>query len=68
MLNRRTFTVFSAAATIGAPALAQSDALRIVVGFPAGGVVDIIAREMAEAMKPHLDGRAIVVEIGRAHV
>ncbi|WP_090142081.1 tripartite tricarboxylate transporter substrate binding protein [Limnohabitans sp. DM1] len=62
MLNRRTFTVFSAAATMGAPALAQSDPLRIVVGFPAGGVVDIIARELAEAMKPHLGGRAVVVD------
>lgn len=62
MLNRRTFTVFSAAAAMGAPALAQSDPLRIVVGFPAGGVVDIIARELAEAMKPHLSGRAVVVD------
>jgi tripartite-type tricarboxylate transporter receptor subunit TctC len=62
MLNRRAFTVFSAAATMGAPALAQSDPLRIVVGFPAGGIVDIIARELAEAMKPHLGGRAVVVD------
>lgn len=62
MLNRRAFTVFSAAATMGAPALAQSDPLRIVVGFPAGGVVDIIARELAEAIKPHLGGRAVVVD------
>ncbi len=62
MLNRRTFTVYSATAAVGAPALAQSDALRIVVGFPAGGIVDIIARELGEAMKPHLGGRAVVVE------
>ena len=45
-----------------APALAQSDALRIVVGFPAGGIVDVIARELGEAMKPHLGGRSVVVE------
>jgi tripartite-type tricarboxylate transporter receptor subunit TctC len=62
MLNRRTFTVFSAAAAVGTPTLAQTDALRIVVGFPAGGIVDVIARELGEAMKPHLGGRAIVVE------
>jgi tripartite-type tricarboxylate transporter receptor subunit TctC len=62
MLNRRTFTVYGAAAALGAPAFAQSDALKIVVGFPAGGIVDVIARELGEAMKPHLGGRAIVVE------
>ena len=62
MLNRRSFTVFGAVATLGAPAIAQSDALRIVVGFPTGGIVDVIARELAEAMKPHLGGRAIIVE------
>lgn len=62
MLNRRTFTVFGAAATLGAPAIAQSDALRIAVGFPAGGIVDVIARELGEAMKPHLGGRSVVVE------
>jgi tripartite-type tricarboxylate transporter receptor subunit TctC len=62
MLNRRTFTVFSAAAAVGTPALAQPDALRIVVGFPAGGIVDVIVRELGEAMKPHLGGRSVVVE------
>lgn len=62
MLNRRTFTVFGAVATLGAPAIAQSEVLRIVSGFPAGGIVDVIARELAEAMKPHLGGRAIIVE------
>lgn len=62
MLNRRTFTAFTAAATVGTPVFAQSDALRIVVGFPAGGIVDVIARELGEAMKPHLGGRSVVVE------
>ncbi|MBS7807286.1 tripartite tricarboxylate transporter substrate-binding protein [Variovorax sp. PCZ-1] len=62
MLNRRTFTVYGAAATLGAPAFAQADALKIVVGFPAGGIVDVIARELGEAMKPHLGGRAIIVD------
>jgi tripartite-type tricarboxylate transporter receptor subunit TctC len=62
MLNRRSFTVFGAAAALGAPAMAQSDPIRIVVGFPAGGIVDVIARELGEAMKPHLGGRAIIVD------
>ena len=62
MLNRRSFTVFGAAAALGAPALAQSDPIRIVVGFPAGGIVDVIARELGEAMKLYLGGRAIVVD------
>lgn len=62
MLTRRIFTAFSATAAVGAPAFAQSDALRIVVGFPAGGIVDVIARELGEAMKPHLGGRSVVVE------
>lgn len=62
MLNRRAFIAFSAAVAGGAPAFAQSDALRIIVGFPAGGIVDVIARELAQAMQPHLGGRAIVVE------
>ena len=62
MLNRRSFSVFGVAASMGATAMAQSDALRIVVGFPAGGVVDIIARELGEAMKPYLGGRTVIVE------
>jgi tripartite-type tricarboxylate transporter receptor subunit TctC len=62
ILNRRTFSVYGVAASLGAPALAQADSLRIVVGFPAGGIVDVIARELGEAMKPHLGGRAIIVE------
>lgn len=62
MLNRRSFTVFGAAAALGGSAMAQSDPIRIVVGFPAGGIVDVIARELGEAMKPHLGGRAIIVE------
>ena len=62
MLNRRSFSVYGVAAGLGAPAFAQSEALRIVVGFPAGGIVDVIARELGEALKPHLGGRAVIVE------
>jgi tripartite-type tricarboxylate transporter receptor subunit TctC len=62
MLNRRSFSVYGVAAGLGAPAFAQTEALRIVVGFPAGGIVDVIARELSEALKPHLGGRSVVVE------
>lgn len=61
MVNRRRFSIASAAAVIGTPALAQSDTLRIVVGFPAGGVVDVVAREVAEGLKTVL-GRSVIVE------
>jgi tripartite-type tricarboxylate transporter receptor subunit TctC len=61
MLNRRSFSIASAAAVISSPALAQTDALRIVVGFPAGGVVDVVAREVAEGLKTAL-ARPVIVE------
>jgi tripartite-type tricarboxylate transporter receptor subunit TctC len=61
MLNRRSFSIAGTAAVIGAPALAQSDTLRVVVGFPAGGVVDVVAREVAEGLKTTL-GRPVIVE------
>ncbi len=69
-INRRRFTAFgvavgasaSAATFVGRPAFAQSEPLRIVVGFPAGGIVDIIARDLGEALKPHLGGRSVIVE------
>lgn len=62
MLNRRTFSMGAIAASVGRAAIAQADTLRIVVGFPAGGIIDIIARELGEAMKPFLGGRAVIVE------
>jgi len=63
MLNRRTFTVATGAAVIASPglSLAQGDTTRMVVGFPAGGVVDVVAREVAEALKPILS-RTVIVE------
>lgn len=62
MIRRRTFSIAAGIATLGVPALAQSDVLRVVVGFPAGGIVDVIARELGEALKPHLGGRNVIVE------
>ena len=54
MINRRNFSLAAGAAALGLPAFAQSDVMRVVVGFPAGGIVDVIARELGEALKPHL--------------
>src|SRR5258708_9149568 len=58
VLNRRTFV--SASATVAAlakigPAAAQTlrKPVRIVVGFPAGGGTDVIARMIAEKLRGH---------------
>lgn len=66
MLNRRRFstTLLSAAALGGAwlPARAQGEApIHILVGFPAGGGSDVIARLLAERLQAEL-GRTVVVE------
>jgi tripartite-type tricarboxylate transporter receptor subunit TctC len=63
MPNRRTFTVALGAAVLAAPrpGFARTDPLRLVVGFPAGGVVDVVARELGEALKTVLD-RPVIVE------
>jgi tripartite-type tricarboxylate transporter receptor subunit TctC len=62
MLNRRQFIAATGAASLTGPSFAQTETVRIMVGFPPGGIVDIIAREMTEAMRPHLGGRNIIVE------
>jgi len=49
------------AAPIATPALAQSNAVRLIVGFPPGGSTDLVARLLA----PHLGailGHTVVVE------
>jgi tripartite-type tricarboxylate transporter receptor subunit TctC len=62
MFNRRQFIAATGTASFSLPSFAQTDTLRIVVGFPPGGIVDIIARELAEAMRAHAGGRTIIVE------
>lgn len=65
--TRRKFGQVSAAAiaapTIALTANAQSGGqpLRIVVGFPPGGSTDVVARQLAEALRPRL-GTTILVE------
>lgn len=63
MVNRRTFTLAAGAAVLAAPSAGQarSDVVRMIVGFPAGGVVDVVAREVGESMKAVLS-RQVVVE------
>lgn len=68
MLTRRDFTLAAGLTLLaGAPRLARGQAgypdhpIRILVGYPAGGGVDIVARLLGEPMKAAL-GQSIVVE------
>ncbi|HVZ46160.1 MAG TPA: Bug family tripartite tricarboxylate transporter substrate binding protein [Ramlibacter sp.] len=59
-MKRRHFAAF-AAATLAAPAVfAQDRTVKILVGFPPGGSVDVIARLLAEKMKVSLGQNVIV--------
>ena len=65
MLNRRRFstTLLSAAAlgAAGTPAWAQSEApIHILVGFPAGGGSDVIARLLSEKLQTELRRNVLV--------
>jgi tripartite-type tricarboxylate transporter receptor subunit TctC len=63
MLNRRAFLATAAAAGVS-PAFAQAGypdhPIRIIVGYAAGGGVDIIARLLSEPMKNALNQTVIV--------
>lgn len=66
MISRRMFIAAGAAALTGAePALAQSGYpdhnMRLVVGYPAGGGVDIVARLVIDPMREVL-GQPVIVE------
>ena len=51
-----------ALAAIASPALAQGDKVdKLIVGFPAGQATDIIARLLADGLKPEL-GETVIVE------
>jgi tripartite-type tricarboxylate transporter receptor subunit TctC len=60
-MKRRHFAA-AAAATLALPAaFAQDRTMRILVGFPPGGSADIIARLLAEKLRPAL-GQNVIVE------
>ncbi len=65
-MHRRTLILLTAALTaLAAPAaFAQSDkpALRILVGFPAGGSADVIARLLSERLPAQLGGQTVMVD------
>ena len=65
MLNRRNFLATAASVVVAGPALAQGaypdHPIRIIVGYAAGGGVDIVARLLGEPMRAEL-GQTIVVE------
>lgn len=63
MTSRREFLLSSAALAVAAPALAQERPrqLAVVVGFPAGGATDILARMIADGLRgPY--AQTVVVE------
>jgi tripartite-type tricarboxylate transporter receptor subunit TctC len=64
MLTRRAFSMAAGAALLAGPARAQagypSRPIHILVGYPAGGGVDLIARLLGEPMKAALNQTVIV--------
>ncbi len=58
-MKRRTFTLAALAAPLAS--LAQDKApIRMLVGFPAGGSADVVARALADKLKPLLNQTVIV--------
>ena len=49
------------ALALAAPAHAQGTPIRVLVGFPAGGTIDLVARVLADQMKDDL-GAPVIVE------
>jgi len=67
MMNRHTFTALMGVMLIGLPMLAGAQAawptraITMIVPFPPGGLADIVARPVAEAMSREL-GQAVIIE------
>ena len=60
-MKRREFTALAAAASLMPLAHAQSDrTIRVLVGFPPGGSIDIVSRVLAEKMKDDLKANLII--------
>jgi tripartite-type tricarboxylate transporter receptor subunit TctC len=67
MMNRHTLTALMGVMLIGLPMLAGAQAawptraITMIVPFPPGGLADIVARPVAEAMSREL-GQAVIIE------
>lgn len=61
-MKRRQFTALAAAASLMPPlAHAQADkTLKVLVGFPPGGSIDIVSRVLAEKMKDELKSNIVI--------
>jgi tripartite-type tricarboxylate transporter receptor subunit TctC len=60
-MKRREFTALAAAASLLPAAYAQSEkTIRVLVGFPPGGSIDIVSRVLAEKMKDDLKANLII--------
>ena len=59
-MKRRQFAALAAAAMTAPHVLAQDRTTKILVGFPPGGSVDVIARLLAEKMRVSLNQNVIV--------
>ncbi|MEI6601735.1 MAG: ABC transporter substrate-binding protein, partial [Comamonadaceae bacterium] len=65
-MQRRQFQTLASAAALGllaTPALLRAQdkpVMKILVGFPPGGSVDVVARLLAERLKVALDQNVIV--------
>ena len=67
--GRRIFLCGAVAAALAEPGLAQGlpgGIVRVLVGFPAGGGTDVMARLIAEQIRKRGNLRGIVVGTGRA--
>ncbi len=62
LLNLALAGALGATALAAGPALASDAPLRVLVGFPAGGATDIVARILAEPLSRELGGRTVIVE------
>ena len=60
-MKRRDFTALAAAASLMPLAHAQADkTLKVLVGFPPGGSIDIVSRVLAEKMKDDLKVNIVI--------
>ena len=60
-MKRREFTALAAATSLMPLAHAQADrTIRVLVGFPPGGSIDIVSRVLAEKMKDELKANLII--------